>query len=97
MGLFWLGGSAGYFIKLVNNKARRQHYFHSIFYLGPWEFPIYMLVGGIASVYLDWYRRVILESACEYEEKMEPTVKAIDLMKQNQLLRKHSITYEGNH
>ena len=56
-----------------------------------------MFVGGILSVYFDWSRRVILEAACEYEERSESKMKAKSAMVQDIFLRKPSINHESSH
>jgi len=71
MGLFWLGASSSFFIKLIANHTRGRplHY-------RPWEYPFMMAIGGVAFMYYDWYRRLCLESVCELEDKLDSTVAA---------------------
>ncbi|OMJ93179.1 hypothetical protein SteCoe_3870 [Stentor coeruleus] len=92
MGLFWLGASVGYFIKLGNSKSKRVTHFNR-----PWEFPIYMIVGGLFAVYFDWYRRIILEDVCDYEETVQTRIHAKNLMEQEVFYREPAIHRESHH
>lgn len=82
MGLFWLGASSSFFIKLISNHTRGKplHY-------RPWEYPIMMFVGGVAFMYYDWYRRLLLESVCEMEDLSDSVVAGRKNMRKAPLLQ----------
>jgi len=82
MGLFWLGASSSFFIKLISNHTRGKplHY-------RPWEYPLMMSIGGVTFMYYDWYRRLILESVCELEDLKDSTVTARQKMQKAPLLQ----------
>ena len=56
-----------------------------------------MFVGGVTAVYLDWYRRIILEDACDYEEKAQSMIHARKAMIQSVFLRKPSIAHDEHY
>ena len=87
MGLFWLGAGGAYFAKLAANRGMKQHAFYRTFYSGPWQFPLFMVMGGVAAMYYDWYRRLALEAVCQAEQLNESTRDAQHRMMENPLLK----------
>ena len=81
MGLFWMGASLGFFIKLWTNYAlhRPVLYFNS--YREPWKYGTSIFGFGIGAIYYDWYRRFCLEAALEQEELLDSKNESIKRMR----------------